>query len=89
MSATEPIAIVGMAGRFPSAADIDEFWDNLAAGRDVRQADRSIIAASNHTGTVRAEREVGQGSFAGLESCGRFSSLAAIPHLDDSPCADG
>ncbi len=28
----EEIAIIGMAGRFPGAADIDRFWDNLAAG---------------------------------------------------------
>ncbi len=30
----EPIAIIGMAGRFPGAADIEEFWANLCAGRD-------------------------------------------------------
>jgi acyl transferase domain-containing protein/NAD(P)-dependent dehydrogenase (short-subunit alcohol dehydrogenase family)/acyl carrier protein/SAM-dependent methyltransferase/aryl carrier-like protein len=28
------IAIVGMAGRFPGAADLDEFWDLLCAGRE-------------------------------------------------------
>jgi phthiocerol/phenolphthiocerol synthesis type-I polyketide synthase E len=28
----EPIAIVGMRGRFPGARDLDEFWDNLAGG---------------------------------------------------------
>lgn len=28
------IAIVGMAGRFPMAANVDEFWANLASGRD-------------------------------------------------------
>ena len=26
------IAIVGMAGRFPGAADVERFWENLAAG---------------------------------------------------------
>ena len=26
------IAIVGMAGRFPGAANIDEYWANLIAG---------------------------------------------------------
>jgi amino acid adenylation domain-containing protein len=26
------IAIVGMSGRFPGAADLDQFWENLAAG---------------------------------------------------------
>ncbi|MYV57555.1 SDR family NAD(P)-dependent oxidoreductase, partial [Streptomyces sp. SID3212] len=29
-----PIAVIGMAGRFPGADDIDEFWTNLLAGRD-------------------------------------------------------
>ncbi|NUR00277.1 MAG: type I polyketide synthase [Streptomyces sp.] len=28
------IAVVGMAGRFPGAADLDEFWANLSAGID-------------------------------------------------------
>jgi acyl transferase domain-containing protein/NAD(P)-dependent dehydrogenase (short-subunit alcohol dehydrogenase family)/acyl carrier protein/SAM-dependent methyltransferase len=29
----EPIAIVGMAGRFPGAENLDAFWANLAAGQ--------------------------------------------------------
>ncbi|WP_055551911.1 SDR family NAD(P)-dependent oxidoreductase [Streptomyces kanamyceticus] len=28
------VAIIGLAGRYPMADDVDEFWDNLAAGRD-------------------------------------------------------
>ncbi|MFF7184363.1 amino acid adenylation domain-containing protein [Streptomyces sp. NPDC008222] len=28
----EPIAVVGMAGRFPGAANVSEFWENLRAG---------------------------------------------------------
>ncbi|MBT2481610.1 type I polyketide synthase [Streptomyces sp. ISL-94] len=28
------IAVIGMAGRFPGARDIDEFWHNLASGLD-------------------------------------------------------
>jgi amino acid adenylation domain-containing protein len=35
---TEPpksdVAIIGIAGRYPKACDLDEFWDNLRAGRD-------------------------------------------------------
>ncbi len=34
VSSNEPIAIVGMSGRFPMARDVAELWENLAAGRD-------------------------------------------------------
>ena len=30
----EPIAIIGMAGRFPGAADTGQFWENLRDGRE-------------------------------------------------------
>ncbi len=30
----EPIAIVGIGGKFPQAADLDEFWENLLNGKD-------------------------------------------------------
>lgn len=30
----QPIAIVGMSGKFPMAADLDEYWANLRDGRD-------------------------------------------------------
>lgn len=30
----EPVALVAMAGRFPGAADVEQFWDNLMAGRE-------------------------------------------------------
>ena len=33
-AADEPIAIIGMAGRFPQAADLEQFWRNLEQGRD-------------------------------------------------------
>jgi amino acid adenylation domain-containing protein len=32
--ANEPIAIIAMAGRFPGAGNVEQFWDNLCAGRD-------------------------------------------------------
>ncbi|KDN20234.1 SDR family NAD(P)-dependent oxidoreductase [Amycolatopsis rifamycinica] len=32
--AAEPIAVIGMSGRFPQADDLDAFWRNLAEGRD-------------------------------------------------------
>ncbi len=28
------VAVIGMAGRFPGAADVGQFWDNLLAGRE-------------------------------------------------------
>ncbi len=34
LAPNEPIAIIGMAGRFPEADDIQQFLDNLAAARD-------------------------------------------------------
>ncbi|MBT2575230.1 amino acid adenylation domain-containing protein [Bacillus sp. ISL-51] len=30
----EPVAIVGISGRFPGAKDVDEFWGNLKEGKD-------------------------------------------------------
>lgn len=33
MSDTNAIAVIGLAGRFPGAADVEEFWANLLAGR--------------------------------------------------------
>jgi amino acid adenylation domain-containing protein len=30
----EPVAIIAMAGRFPGAASVEAFWDNLCAGRE-------------------------------------------------------
>ena len=34
LSVHEPIAIVGMAGRFPGASDVRTFWQNLLDGKD-------------------------------------------------------
>ncbi|HEY2322106.1 MAG TPA: SDR family NAD(P)-dependent oxidoreductase [Thermoanaerobaculia bacterium] len=31
----EPIAIIGMAGRFPQSRDLDELWSHLVAGHDL------------------------------------------------------
>jgi amino acid adenylation domain-containing protein len=33
-AAGEPVAIIGMAGRFPGAPDVETFWDNLCEGRE-------------------------------------------------------
>ena len=41
------IAIVGLAGRFPGARNVDEFWHNLAQGTEsiARLSDAEILAA--------------------------------------------
>ena len=43
----EQVAVVGMAGRFPAAADLDEFWRNLRDGVDAVRAltDEELLAA--------------------------------------------
>jgi len=33
-ASTAPIAVIGMAGRFPMAGDTEAFWRNIAEGRD-------------------------------------------------------
>lgn len=44
---SQEIAIVGMAGRFPGAADLDEYWSNVRAGRvTVSQFTRSELIAA-------------------------------------------
>jgi len=41
------VAVVGVAGRFPGARDVGEFWRNLCEGREsvVRYADGDLLAA--------------------------------------------
>ena len=34
LAAREPIAIIGMAGRFPGAIDLDRLWSNLRGGME-------------------------------------------------------
>ncbi|WP_406688703.1 beta-ketoacyl synthase N-terminal-like domain-containing protein [Saccharopolyspora sp. ID03-671] len=41
------VAVIGMAARLPGASDVDEFWSNLAAGRESVRAvdDEEFLAA--------------------------------------------
>lgn len=34
MQSNEPIAIIGMSGRYPKANNLDEYWENLRSGKD-------------------------------------------------------
>ena len=50
------LAIVGMAGRFPNAADHEKFWDLLEAGLDVHRRVRFLFNVSFATPTLTAQR---------------------------------
>ncbi|WP_434756738.1 amino acid adenylation domain-containing protein [Paenibacillus amylolyticus] len=41
------IAVIGMAGRFPGSKNIEEFWENLMAGKDgiTRLTEEDLVAA--------------------------------------------
>ncbi|WP_431873285.1 SDR family NAD(P)-dependent oxidoreductase [Amycolatopsis sacchari] len=56
----EPIAIVGMAGRFPGAHDVGELWANLAAGRGGLRTlpDEELLAAGVTPAELADERYV-------------------------------
>ena len=53
----ESIAIIGMAGRFPGAGDVDTFWDNLRHGREsiTHFADGELEL---HTAPPEGQREI-------------------------------
>jgi acyl transferase domain-containing protein/acyl carrier protein len=56
----EPIAIVGMAGRFPGAADLRQHWDNLRAGVESITffSDEELAAAGVDAALLRNPRYV-------------------------------
>ncbi|WP_377691920.1 SDR family NAD(P)-dependent oxidoreductase [Paraburkholderia humisilvae] len=69
-SAPRAIAIVGMAGRYPKAATLDQFWDNLRAGRDcVDEIGAERLALRARTPFMRTYR----GGF--IDAIDRFDSL--------------
>ena len=64
------IAVVGMAGRYPKAGSLDEFWDNLRQGRDcVTDMPEERFAPRAVDGPARRYR----GGF--LDDIDRFDSL--------------
>jgi acyl transferase domain-containing protein/thioesterase domain-containing protein len=65
----EAIAIIGMAGRFPLADDIDQYWENLVAGRECLTeftAD-DIVAAGVPRRSLSEERVRSRGVLDGAE----------------------
>ncbi|MDX2939092.1 type I polyketide synthase [Streptomyces ipomoeae] len=53
--AQDDVAIVGMAGRFPGAADIDAFWDVLSSGTETIRffTEEELVEAGVDPATVR------------------------------------
>lgn len=64
-NSTEHIAIIGMTGRFPGAAGIDEFWSNLAAGvESIRTLSKTELQAAGVDPALAANpRYVPRGGF--------------------------
>lgn len=54
----EAIAIVGMAGRFPMASNVDEYWENLRSGREclTEFSEDEIVASGVDRRTLSEER---------------------------------
>lgn len=72
------LAVIGMAGRFPGADDVDELWRNLLAGR------RATAVAQ-----PQREAQVGAGRAGGfLDDIGRFdAALFGVP-ADEATALD-
>lgn len=53
----EPIAVIGMSGRFPGADDLQAFWDNIEAGRDsiTRFSADELLAAGYPENLIRQD----------------------------------
>ncbi|WFP51889.1 SDR family NAD(P)-dependent oxidoreductase [Methylomonas sp. EFPC3] len=71
------IAIIGLAGRFPGANSVSEFWDNLVAGRDAlrhytQEEVQQGIAAHDAASIPYVRKQVAGGSW-----------VAAGYYLDD------
>ncbi|HYG63900.1 MAG TPA: beta-ketoacyl synthase N-terminal-like domain-containing protein, partial [Thermoanaerobaculia bacterium] len=51
---TEAVAVIGMAGRFPGARNLDEFWRNLRDGVETvrRFSDEEMLAEGMDPATL-------------------------------------
>ena len=85
---TDGIAIIGMAGRFPGADDIEQFWENLEAGVDGITDGRTD--GENWEGAVGDPNSddiaIRRGAF--LDDIGMFDSRF-FPHISDRSEVDG
>jgi acyl transferase domain-containing protein/acyl carrier protein len=74
---TEPmqeIAIIGMAGRFPGARNVEEFWKNLCQGVDAitEFSEEELLEAGVDPALLRDPHYVKAGAV--LEGCDRFDA---------------
>jgi acyl transferase domain-containing protein len=75
MSEGHDIAIVGMAGRFPGAGSIDEFWRNLSAGvESVQEASEEELRAVGVPDAALADPRY-------------VRAVASAPHVEDFDAA--
>jgi len=73
----EPIAVIGMAGQFPKANNLEEYWQNLAEGKDCISevpASRWDINAYFQAGEP-AEGKTNSKYLGSLEECDLFDPL--------------
>ncbi len=76
------IAVIGMAGRFPGATDLEAFWANLVGGKDriSSLSDEELRAAGVHPALMR------QNNFVKRKGCSRTSSTS-MPTSSNTPRA--
>lgn len=71
---TTAIAIIGMAGRFPGARDIGQFWGNLCAGvESIRRLDDAELRAAGVSEALAARADYVR-SAAPLDDCDEFAA---------------
>jgi acyl transferase domain-containing protein/acyl carrier protein len=70
----QPIAIVGLSGRFPGARSLEHFWENLRAGLDVLQTftDEEMASAGVPPAIRSGSRWVNRGTV--LDDVDRFDA---------------
>ena len=64
MSESTDIAVIGMAGRFPGAVTVDEFWRNLCNGTEsiTRFTDEELLRAGVDPAVLRDPNYVKAGA---------------------------
>ncbi|MEO8378059.1 MAG: SDR family NAD(P)-dependent oxidoreductase, partial [Acidobacteriota bacterium] len=86
----QPVAIVGMAGQFPQAKNLDQFWRNLAEGRNCISevsADRWDLATYYQPGKVVAGK-TNSHWLGALEDYDRFDALFFNISPTEAECMD-